>query len=109
MQHSCGAVGPLIEEFIECKVDALEPIQKTKGLEIDELAKNYGGKITFHGGVDTQWLLPKQSAEEVARETRYIIETLGATGGYILMASQGFENDVPIENIEAVYTTNRVV
>ena len=28
-------------------------------------------------------------------------------GGYILMASQGFEGDVPIENIEAVYSVDR--
>ena len=30
-------------------------------------------------------------------------------GGYMLMASQGFEGDVPIENIEAVYMTDRSI
>ncbi len=109
MQHSCGAVRPLIESFIECDIDALEPVQKTQGLEIDSLAENFGGRITFHGGVDTQWLLPNGTSEEVAAQTRHIIETLGAYNGYILMASQGFENDVPIENIEAVYNVSRVV
>jgi uroporphyrinogen decarboxylase len=35
------------------------------------------------------------------------IDILGKNGGYILMASQVFESDVPIENIDAIYKTNR--
>ena len=35
------------------------------------------------------------------------MDLLGKDGGYILMASQGFEGDVPIENIEAVYSVDR--
>ena len=106
-QHSCGAVAPIIPELIDCGVDALEPLQKVAGLEIDTLAELYEGKITFHGGVDTQWLLPTGTPQQVREETERIIRTLGKHGGYILMASQGFESDVPIENIEAVYTARR--
>lgn len=109
MQHSCGAVAPLLPEFIACGVDALEPVQKTVGLEIDNLAEQYCGKLAFHGGIDTQWLLPTGTPDQVRTEAEYIMKTLGQNGGYILMASQGFEGDVPIENIEAVYTANRTV
>lgn len=108
-QHSCGAVRPIISRLIECGVDALEPVQKVCGLEVESLADEFEGKITFHGGVDTQGLLPNGTPEEVATETRHIIETLGKNGGYILMASQSFEPDVPIENIEAVYSVSRIV
>ncbi len=107
MQHSCGAVAPVIPELIECGVDALEPVQKVVGLEIDNLARDYKGKIAFHGGVDTQWLLPTGTAEEVREQTQYIIDTLGKDGGYILMSSQCLEVDVPIENIEAIYSAKR--
>lgn len=106
-QHSCGAVAPLIPEFIECGVDALEPVQKVKGLEVETLAEKYSGKIVFHGGIDTQGLLPFGKPEEVKREVRKFMDLLGKDGGYILMASQGFEGDVPIENIEAVYSVDR--
>lgn len=40
---------------------------------------------------------------------RTVNEKLIRNGGYILMASQGFEGDVPIENIEAVYRTPRII
>lgn len=108
-QHSCGAVGPIIPELIDCGVDALEPIQKVAGLEVETLANLFGGKIAFHGGVDTQQILPYGTVEEVKAETEKFIQTLGKEGGYILMASQGFEGDVPIENIEVVYSVSRVV
>lgn len=106
-QHSCGAVAPLIPGFIECGVDVLEPLQKVTGLEPERLQKDFGGRITFHGGVDTQGVLPFGTPEEVKAETEHIIRTLGQNGGYILMASQAFEGDVPIENIEAVYQAER--
>lgn len=106
-QHSCGAVEPLIPELIACGVDALEPLQKVKGLEPENLQAKYGGRITFHGGIDTQWLLPHGTPAEVAAETERYMKTLGQNGGYILMASQAFEGDVPIENIEALYGVGR--
>lgn len=106
-QHSCGAVGPIIPEFIECGVDALEPLQKVVTLEPEMLAEKYEGKITFHGGIDTQGILPYGTVEDVQREVRKYMDILGKNGGYILMASQAFEGDVPIENIEAVYRVKR--
>lgn len=106
-QHSCGAVRPLIPDFIDCGVDVLEPLQKVKGLEPESLWEAFGGKITFHGGIDTQKVLPYGTPEEVARETAYYMKSLHHNGGYILMASQCFEGDVPVENIEAVYQVPR--
>ncbi len=106
-QHSCGAVGPIIPDLIECGVDALEPLQKVVTLEPEVLAEQFEGKITFHGGIDTQGILPYGTADEVRAEVKKYMEILGKNGGYILMASQAFEGDVPIENIEAVYSVER--
>lgn len=108
-QHSCGAVGPIVPELLACGVDSLEPLQKVAGLEPEALARLYKGRLVFHGGVDTQRLLPFGRPDEVAAETARLLRTLGRGGGYILMASQGFENDVPPENIEAVYSVPRTV
>jgi uroporphyrinogen decarboxylase len=103
-QHSCGAVRAIIPELIDCGVDVLEPIQKVQGMDPVELKKNFGDRLTFHGGIDTQGVLPFGTPEDVIKETRHFIDTLNVNGGYILMASQGFEGDVPIENIEAMYS-----
>lgn len=103
-QHSCGAVGELIPDFIKCGVDILEPLQKVPGLEPQILHEKYGSQITFLGGIDTQHLLPSGSEEDVLEETRKIADIFSASGGYILMASQSFQMDVPPRNILAVYS-----
>ena len=83
--------------------------RQVQGLEAERLAQLYKDKILFHGGIDTQGLLPYGKPEEVRAEVRKFIDLLGKDGGYMLMASQGFEGDVPIENIEAVYMTDRSI
>jgi hypothetical protein len=107
LQHSCGAVRGIIPNLIECGVDVLEPIQKVKGMEVDGLKRDFGDKLAFQGGVDTQHLLPCGTPQEVRKETEYIIETLSVNGGYILAPSQDFEGDVPIENILALYDARK--
>jgi len=106
-QHSCGAIRDIIPSLIECGVDILEPIQKVKGMEIESLKKDFGGKLSFHGGIDTQFVLPRYTAKEVAQEVNHYINILGKGGGYILMASQWYESDVPLENIDAIYRAHR--
>jgi uroporphyrinogen decarboxylase len=106
-QHSCGCVEQIIPELIDCGVDVLEPLQKVKGLEPEHLYETYGGKIAFHGGIDTQGLLPSGTPDEVTAEVEHYKKALNHGGGYILMSSQAFEGDVPPENIEAIYSAQR--
>jgi len=103
-QHSCGAIRQVIPDLILCGVDVIEPVQKVKGLEPETLKRDFGSQVTFHGGIDTQGVLPFGNPEDVKKETQHYIDTLNVDGGYILMASQSFEGDVPLENIEAMYS-----
>jgi uroporphyrinogen decarboxylase len=103
MQHSCGAVRPVIPELIRAGVDALDPVQPTEGMDPESLAREFGGKICFHGGIDTQHLLPYGTQDEVKKEVSRYIGNLNKEGGYILYPSQAWESCVPAENIEALY------
>jgi len=104
--HSCGGIRPIIGDLIEIGVDVLNPVQTlAEGMEPGGLKRDFGERITFNGGVDTQELLPKATADEVKRETRRLIETLGQGGGLILAPSHVFQADVPVENVIAVYAT----
>jgi uroporphyrinogen decarboxylase len=108
-QHSCGAVREIVPSLIKAGVDILEPLQKVNGMEIDGLKRDFGSRICFHGGIDTQFVLPHSTPEQVEAETRHYIDVLAKGGGYILMASQWFESDVPVANIDAIYRTDRRV
>ena len=82
-------------------------IDTVAGMEVAALKAEFGDRIAFQGGVDTQKLLPLGTPEEVKREAEYIIETMNVNGGYILAPSQDFEGDVPVENILALYEARK--
>jgi len=104
--HSCGGVIPIIDDLIEIGVDILNPVQTlAKGMEPGALKRDFGDRITFDGGVDTQELLPHATVDEVRTETQRLIDVLGENGGYIIAPGHVFQGDVPAENIIAVYET----
>ncbi len=59
LYHSCGAIASLIPELIALGVDVLDPIQPVgPAMQPERLKADYGGRISFHGGIDMQRLLP---------------------------------------------------
>lgn len=104
MYHSCGMVAPFIEDLVELGIDILDPIQPA-GPEMapKELKRRFGGRLAFHGGIDTQDILPYGAPGEVAAEALRYRRILGQGGGYILAPSHLFQPDVPPANVLAMY------
>ncbi len=103
MQHSCGAVSPLIPEFIEMGADILNPIQvSASGMDLETIVPAYGKSICFYGGIDTQYVLPQGPVEKIRCDTRQLIDMFGHGGGLILAGSQGLMNDIPFEHAAAM-------
>jgi uroporphyrinogen decarboxylase len=104
--HCCGSAYHFIDHLIDIGVDALNPVQVTaKNMEPERLQAEFGGRIAFWGGINTQRILPWGTPEEVAAETRRIIDILGKDGGYVLTAVHNIQAEVPPENIVAMYET----
>ncbi|MHB1485124.1 MAG: uroporphyrinogen decarboxylase family protein [Saccharofermentanales bacterium] len=107
MIHSCGAIRQLIPAFIEDGVDIIDPLQITAdGMDFDGLYRDFSSKICLHGGIDMQYNLILGSPADVRTEVRSRIETSHENGGYILCPSQSLIDEVPIENILAMYDEN---
>lgn len=108
MFHSCGAVSEMIPLFIELGIDVLDPVQVgAAGMVPAQLKAAYGDRIAFHGGLDTQGVLPFGSPADVRAETIALVETMKPGGGYIFGPSQELQPDVPVENILTMYRTCR--
>lgn len=102
--HSCGSISRVIEDLIEIGCDILDPIQvSADAMDPKMLKENFGGRITFHGAIDTQHVMPEGTADDVRAEVRRITGILGKGGGYILSGSQNFEDDISVESILAMY------
>ncbi len=102
--HSCGAVHRFIGDLIDIGVDALNPVQvNADDMDPEQLKKEFGDRLAFWGGIDTQKVLPNGTAEEVAAETRRIIDVLGKGGGLVLNSVHDIQVEVPPENVVAMF------
>lgn len=100
LYHSCGAVFPLIDDFIDIGVDALNPVQvSARGMDPQILKEKFGDRITFWGGIDTHHILPHGSPQMVREEVQRIIRIFGKGGGYVLASVHNLQDDVPSENV----------
>jgi uroporphyrinogen decarboxylase len=105
--HSCGAMKPFIPYLIEAGVDILNPIQvSAEGMDTKNLKKEFGQDISFWGGgVDTQYVLPFGSPQEVRDEVKRRIDDLAPGGGFVFAAVHNVQGDVPLENFMAMWET----
>ena len=109
MYHTCGAVYTAIPDLIDIGVDILNPIQVTcKNMsDTKKLKEEFGDKLAFCGGIDTQQILPFGTPDEVEQETSRRIKDLASGGGYLLAAVHNFQAEVPPENIVRMFETGK--
>ncbi len=109
MWHSCGAVYDFIPDLIRMGVDILNPVQvAARGMgDTARLKREFGKDISFWGGIDTQHVLPFGSVREVEAEVKKRIDDLSGEGGYVLAAVHNIQDEVPAENIAAMFERAR--
>jgi hypothetical protein len=110
--HCCGSIVRLLDDFVDCGVDILNPVQcSAAGMDPAFLKKRYGEKLVFWGGgVNTQATLPFGTPEEVRKEVLERLWVFAAGGGYVFNAIHNIQQPTPVENIlammEAIRTYN---
>jgi len=106
--HSCGSIRPVIPDLIDAGLDILEVVQITaQNMDPVELKREFGRDLTFYGAFDTLHILPYGSPAEVRREARRLIDIFSKDGGYILATAHFMFNEVPPENVLALYDEAR--
>ena len=99
--HTCGCISDLLDDFIECGINVLNPIQA--GVMNDrEIMENYHGKIAFWIGMDMQ-ILPFASPGEVRSSVLDRVNTFyRPEGGLLVGMGNALTVDVPTENLYAL-------
>jgi uroporphyrinogen decarboxylase len=76
--HSCGSIYRVIDRLINAGVDCLHPLQAmAHDMGAERLAASFGGRISFLGGIDTQYLLVEGPPSRIKEEVRRIKAVLG--------------------------------
>jgi hypothetical protein len=104
LKHSCGAIEPFLQAFIDIGFDILNPVQcSAAGMEAGGLKKKYGNRLVFWGGgVDTQRTLPFGTPADVRREVLERCRIFSPGGGFIFNAIHCVQALTPIPNFIAM-------
>jgi len=88
--HSCGKINRFIPGLIEAGIDVLD-LEQPRALGIEEIGRQFAGKVAFASGCDIQHTLPFQDEAYIRQEARLLMDCWGTPqGGFIL---QDDEND----------------
>ncbi len=108
LHHSCGCVHDLIPSLIDCGVDILNPIQPTnEKMDPAHLKLKFGNDIVFHGGLDTQEVLPFGNSETIEKAVSKLLTDMNQQGGYIFAAAHNIQDDVRPENVVTMFQLAR--
>jgi uroporphyrinogen decarboxylase len=101
--HSCGNIMAIVGDLVECGVDIVNPIQPG-AMDIEQTGSRTRGKVCCMGGIDTQQTLRSGTPQQVRDEVFRTIRCLATPeGGYLCCPATTILEDVPLENIVALF------
>jgi len=56
IMHSCGYVAPLVPGMVDAGIDCLQVIEVKAGMDLVQLYKDFGDRLSFMGGIDVRAL-----------------------------------------------------
>jgi uroporphyrinogen-III decarboxylase len=101
LKHCCGNVNALMDDFIDIGYDAYQSIQPTAGMDICELKRKFGSRITLWGGVAVENLVGG-SPEDVRGDVRRAMACAKPGGRFILGSSHSVAVGTKYENYMAM-------
>lgn len=99
--HCCGKVDEIFPDLIEVGVDLFNPFQP-EVMDVFEMKKIYGDRLSFYGGISIQKTLPYGTTQQVKDETHRLLDEVGLGGGYVAAPSHTIPGDAKPENIAAM-------
>jgi len=103
--HSCGHVMPLMDDLIEAGIDCWNPLPDyVKGNDHDMLKTYRKGRLVLDGGV-SHHILVSGNPQQAADETQRVLDTFAPDGGFLVGPSQVLTEDMPADNIIAMFET----
>jgi uroporphyrinogen decarboxylase len=99
--HSDGNIGEVIEDLIQCGIQAIHPIEP-KAMDIVKLKAKYGKRLCLIGNIDVGETLARGTPTKVKAEVAEKIKALAPGGGYCLGSSNAITNYVQLDNYIAM-------
>lgn len=101
--HSDGDLRAVEEDIVATGVDGQHSLQPSANMDIARIKAQIGDRLTLFGNIDLTEVLFKLTPEEVRRVVRETIDAAAPGGGFVLATCNSLENDLPAENLIAMY------
>jgi len=101
--HTDGDIRTALPDIAACGFDGLHSLQPSAGVDIGKVKREYGDRLCLMGNLDIDYLMPFAAPAEVARQARWLCESIGRDGGYILATCNILTDAIPVENVLAMY------
>ena len=105
--HTCGCVKDYLDDLAELGIEALNPLQRTAGMDLAEVKRKYGDRFCLIGNIDSSRTLPYGSPEDVEHEVLEAIRMAAPGYGYILASDHSLHDGISVENIRAMFEAGR--
>lgn len=103
--HSDGNLEMVLDLLVnDVKIDGLNPIEPHAGMDIRKVRAKYPNLLLF-GNVCCVNALTRGKVADVERETKALLKDIAPTGGFFLGSSTEVDDQMPVENILAMYRT----
>jgi uroporphyrinogen decarboxylase len=104
--HSDGHIEPILDDLVELGVAAVNPVQP-EHMDADRIRRRFGSRLALWGTVGRQTTFAFDAPDDIRREVRTRIETLGRAGLVLCPAYDIDEPDVPWANVAAFLEAGR--
>ena len=94
MMHCCGNAEAVFDDLIECGVQVMQPLEAKSGLDVRQLVKRYGDRLTFFGNIDVALSESERAAEIEIREK---LGAFDRRGGYLYHSDHSVPPEVGFE------------
>lgn len=101
IKHTDGYLWDILDDLVDCGIDAWHGIQTNIGMDLAKLKQRYGKHLCLFGGVNCDTLI-EGTPERVREEVREAIQGAAKGGGLVVTTSNVLQPGVKLENYLAM-------
>jgi uroporphyrinogen decarboxylase len=102
IKHCDGDIMPILDYWIDCGIDCIDPIDPLAGMDLSLIKQKYGHRICIKGNVDCTQALVSGTEQDVEQDVKACIQQAAYGGGYILSSSNMIHSGVQAKNYVAM-------
>lgn len=99
--HSCGNFNEVVPDLIDTGWDCLQPLEVKAGMDLIDLKRKFGDKISLMGGIDVR-VMADGTDKEIEEEIGTKITIAKENGGYIYHSDHSVPDNVSFQRYQHV-------